>query len=1055
MRENEEFDDALDDDEARRAQDDLYEDLERSLLNTGSFAQYQPASTSYLNSQPSSSRQSREHINGHPDSAVSGPVSSYYEDYDDDDSGDSDPEAAAGLEAMRMAEEQEEIERDRRSRSSSYLTNGTTDQGQSTLVEQAYDEAYVDDDMGGIDMSSFAGGFAMPMTHRDDSASLPASSPLLEQRPSVSSRRTVQTDYSGSTVRTASGTSIPTMNHFYPATAARVDESGTGGLADPTSMGRRMSFENDDPAERAYIMQQAQQAQQQAQVPADQMIPETYHQHPTYSGGRPLPTVPAQNEYYVSNPAAYAQHASIHGNNFPRSHSLGTTSSASQTVPPTRAKTDAEEKRKSGLRAQAISTAGSTPVASIDAPDLPSLPAGRRVQPSKLRPSDYDKCTEPWALSTLTRWLRSVAEGDPELKSNMIEEILVNLFTYKVANLNIPVAEALSSHTMQVMYASGTLIHDEEWLRFGGGEPTGVLYQLTGKGCYSQALHNHDVRGRCYSHHCQRTIRKMSVDEGASAGPSDWATYYSLKKEDVADVDKKEIERQNNLHEIVQSEYKYINDLKLLRSLYQQGLEKSSPKIIPPKNLDTFNKHVFSKLAAVQRANEDFLLPQLLYRQKEQGPWVVGFSDIFRDWIRKAKPAYIDYTANYPNAEFMIRQEDRRNLMFHNFLDTARNDPRAQRLAWDHYLKAPITKIQRYSLLLQTVLKNMKQDSEEKANLQRAVEEIQETTRECNTRLADETRKIQLLDLQARLKLRPEMSKIELNLTQWGRELIFTGELQRLGGRGVTLLDTHAILLDNFLVLAKTISGREGKSDQYDVSKMPIPMELLMLESADDDPVVKSSMKGISAVSTANTAKQTADPRMVRTTSSPRPGSENGLQHVTSSNSTQLVTSTSLDQGQNEKLLFPFKIKHLGKDLFTLYANSVASRREWCDKIIEAKTKHAASLFSQNAEPFRLNVIADTAFANETGTSGPRQINIKGTPLMRAIENVEKRYKTAGRPAPICRARVNCATSFTWHNGQQNGKQMLAIGTDYGVYTCEAGDPRGWTKVSCCPYQNS
>ena len=47
-------------------------------------------------------------------------------------------------------------------------------------------------------------------------------------------------------------------------------------------------------------------------------------------------------------------------------------------------------------------------------------------------------------------------------------------------------------------------------------------------------------------------------------------------------------------------------------------------------------------------------------------------------------------------------------------MDRARSDKRSDRLDWSTYLKSPITRLQRYSLLLSTVLRTMKVDSEEK-----------------------------------------------------------------------------------------------------------------------------------------------------------------------------------------------------------------------------------------------------------------------------------------------------------------------------------------------------
>ena len=91
--------------------------------------------------------------------------------------------------------------------------------------------------------------------------------------------------------------------------------------------------------------------------------------------------------------------------------------------------------------------------------------------------------------------------------------------------------------------------------------------------------------------------------------------------------------------------------------------------------------------------------------------------------------------------------------------------------------------------------------------------------------------------------------------------------------------------------------------------------------------------------------------------------------------------------------------------------------------------------------------MADSAFVYDgfTGQGGKAAV-IKGTPVDRAIKEVEQKFKDTGRPGPICRARVNCATSFTISG--EDGKEMVAVGTDYGVYVSEINNPRGWTKVS-------
>ena len=111
-------------------------------------------------------------------------------------------------------------------------------------------------------------------------------------------------------------------------------------------------------------------------------------------------------------------------------------------------------------------------------------------------------------------------------------------------------------------------------------------------------------------------------------------------------------------------------------------------------------------------------------------------------------------------------------------------------------------------------------------------------------------------------------------------------------------------------------------------------MELLVLESATDDAVQKSSVKGLGAVTTvARSAASSSDVRLTRpSTNGDRPAS---LEH------TNTNTSVTTLEG-DAKAMFPFRIKHLGKsEVYTLYAPTAQNRQDWCDKILMAKERHA------------------------------------------------------------------------------------------------------------------
>ncbi|KAL3449843.1 CNH domain-containing protein [Aspergillus insuetus] len=991
---------------------------------------------------------------------------------------DSDAEAEAGIAMMAMAEEEDRAQADRMQERSRLETNASTTSGLSKRPSVTAPPP----------AQNTRADWYPP--HR--SSSQVGQSPYDEGTPNTSpydeepehDNRQVAT--SGS--RHGSNASreeraeysdeydYPPINddyvHPFPEfpSSARVDAGGTGGLSEPSTYNRRMSFDYDDETDGSLShRRQSHQSGSEGSIGGEDELTDLFF-HP---GMRPLPAPPEEpannatlrphlmpagtyrqsdpgeqytNSYFpVPSPDSYA--ATVPSpTQFSRSTSLTSQPIGPRADPPIRSKTDADrakyKQQQELLRQGALKLdSGMDPAAAAIALDLPAIPAGRRKKfhPNKLSSEDFRRCPEPWALSAVLAWVRNLAEDETDLKEHAIVDAIVALFTHKVPTMNTADAETLAAGVVQNMLDQGALVNDEEWVKFGSGELSGVLFQITGTGCYSPLLHEQEseteVVGRCYSHHCMRTLKKVNLRaQGPQKKVEDWVTFYKVPKEVWETHPKKEIERQNNLHEIVTTEDSFIGQLDVLRELYRDQLAAHQPPIIPPKHINQFLIEVFGKVDAVKKVNEDYLLAQLKYRQNVQGPFIVGFSDIFREWIRKAKSIYISYAATFPRANYLVRKEAERNIIFRQFLSNARDHKLSNRLNWDTFLKAPITRIQRIALLLTTVHHNMLKDSEEKTNLAQAIEEIKLVALECDNKVGEMTKKVDLIELSSKLKLRSDMRKdVELNLDHLGREIIFRGDLQRPGTRTRFLVDTHAILFDHYLVLAKHSTMRDAartvKFENYDVSKLPIPMDLLVLESTHEDPVVKSAVRGVVA---AAGAQPTA-----------RAGA--GIVHTnTDASGKTLVPATVLENPKDDKVLYPFKIKHLGRDgTYTLYASSPQNRKEWCDKITEAKTKHAHALYTQNSEPFRLRVLADTAFSSSDSSPPSNSVIIKGTPLDRAVREVEKKYPPASRPSPICRAAVHCATVFE----QPPGRKMCAIGTDYGVYISEYNDPRGWTRA--------
>ncbi|KAK5104331.1 Rho guanine nucleotide exchange factor [Lithohypha guttulata] len=979
---------------------------------------------------------------------------------------DSDAEAAAGLAAMQAADEQEAAEEARRY-SSGFQVIGAADYSDK---ERSDDSDYA---TGYGDLSLAGGGYAGTMHYGSNLPAVTASSHGYEHQlnPRMGSMRS-----SGVSSTQSSGyehlDTAPLFPTLQPGTV-RVDTEGTGGLTEPSPHPRRLSYEDGDEGGLSDYAER------------EDGIPDLFF-HPGMSPNRPLPPPPARStsdagsrssqhlsvnlsvgtdnrssyhgadaslRLYPTAPDAYNNDA-LSPSVVPRSTSLASNRSQPRYEQPMRSKTDADRARI--LKQQAVargyhdSYSSTTPKsdASVGALDLPAIPR-KKFDPSKISTATYDRCTEPWAMSSVFAWIKSLADEENDLKEGTLVEAISALYCHKVPTISSIDAEDLAQQFVQDMYSSAVLHKDEEWVKFSPGSMSGVMYQLTGLGCYSSLLHISDgIKGRCYSHHCMRTVKKADFSIPDSVKEIDWKTYWKTTTAQEESRDKKEIARQYNMREIVYSEDGFLYGLNVLRTLYRDRLARADVTVIPPKRLPSFIHDVFGLADNVRKVNEEYLAPQLKYRENEQGPFVVGHSDILREWIRRARPIYVDFASRYPKADAMVRDELQRNPAFATFLDNARKEPISNRLGWDNYLKSPIQRLQRLILQLETLSKNSTEASDEKTNLAYAIDEVKACAHEMDVRVAEVNKTLDLVVLSKKLRFTKHPGdQVDLALDHLGRTIVLRGDMMRQGGKGVFWVPCQAILFDHFLVLSKPSKDVHG-NEVYDVSKPPIPMGLISLESISEPAVMRSSVRGVTTVPGQGSSSKGVDPRLARTTSSQ---SGSVVQHTNTGLTTGSGASGSIAAATNndadskdDKIYYPFKVKHLGRtEVYTLYVTTAEKRSEWCEAIMSAKTQHAQALHAQNAEPFDLRVLADTAFGAEPFNYGPKRLVVRGTPLDRAIADVEKKYHGSGRPAPICRTAVNCSTVFQ----QPPGRLMCAIGTDSGVYISEYQNPRGWIRA--------
>ena len=130
------------------------------------------------------------------------------------------------------------------------------------------------------------------------------------------------------------------------------------------------------------------------------------------------------------------------------------------------------------------------------------MPPPRAPVRYSLTSQDCERCSEPWALSSIISWLKDML-SDGFSDYSMLLMTLGQLFSYIAKKTHVLIyPHLLSDRVLNAMFANGTLFDDGEVCRFTSAITTGVLVQLTGDGCYSPLTHAKRTGISCYSPRC-------------------------------------------------------------------------------------------------------------------------------------------------------------------------------------------------------------------------------------------------------------------------------------------------------------------------------------------------------------------------------------------------------------------------------------------------------------------------------------------------------------------------------------------------------------------------
>ncbi|KAJ3411545.1 RHO1 GDP-GTP exchange protein 2 [Chytridiales sp. JEL 0842] len=389
------------------------------------------------------------------------------------------------------------------------------------------------------------------------------------------------------------------------------------------------------------------------------------------------------------------------------------------------------------------------------------------------------------------------------------------------------------------------------------GGPIGVFTLLTE--CYSSTCSSTEL---CYSVSCPRRLEQLQNLKVVDAQLDRWSSSTQLLAEvavasqpdkpstnddwwsntvpiEVKDsVSKEEEKRQNAIYDIIKTEKNYVEELKMIQSLYAGPLRKTD--IIEESRMESFMNRVFYNSAELLTVNSK-LLQKLLQRQKEN--YIVEkIGDIFIN-IANELYVYVGYCGNREYSRNDIAWEKGNNPRFKEFLAKCivKTDAKADsKHELDGYLHKPIARMASYLLLLKAIADKTPEGHPDKTLIPQAIKAIGDVLSKMNEASGITINKIKLMQLHQQIN--PE--GFNLNLLAPDRRHHYEGKLIVKRSSGGSDVPCTVFLFDHMLVMTKERPDKRAagsdaidnngaslkpKSYIYQIYKRPIPLELLIL----------------------------------------------------------------------------------------------------------------------------------------------------------------------------------------------------------------------------------
>lgn len=161
-----------------------------------------------------------------------------------------------------------------------------------------------------------------------------------------------------------------------------------------------------------------------------------------------------------------------------------------------------------------------------------------------------------------------------------------------------------------------------------------------------------------------------------------------------------ERKRQEIIHELVQTEHEYCEDLQFLLDAYKEPLLQSDA--IPADKRHEFVQNLFGNIDEVMHVNR--AMCDELQAMQSQHSVMPSIADAMLRWSTRLD-AYVTYGAQQAVAKHILDEELANNTAFKQFCQVNERKKEARKLPVQSFLSRATTRLGRYPLLLEALMK--------------------------------------------------------------------------------------------------------------------------------------------------------------------------------------------------------------------------------------------------------------------------------------------------------------------------------------------------------------